>query len=404
MKSLINNVTNCLLCCFFLSLTTGCRQNTDSEYNLNFEFINNGMPSGWQILYEPISSVSLDSIIVKSGKYSISIENEEDCDFFQMACFVFPRYTGKNITVSGYVKTEDVRDGWAGLVTEIHPFANNVRQKVQITGTTGWKKYEITIDEITQQTHQLIIGVVLTGKGKMWMDDIKVTVDGKNIGKVKPYKPVSFSEKAENDNEFNNGSFIVFPELTAQKIKNLELLGRIWGLLKYHHPAISRGNYNLDFELFRILPDYLNITDSRQRDEFLIAWLNKFGRIPNCKTCKPTNDNAFLKPDLAWIDNSNVSLNLRNLLHKIYLNRSQGAHYYFDTSTGPGNPNFTNEKAYANIYYPDDGYRLLALYRFWNMIHYFFPYKHLTDKDWNSVLKEYIPTFIKAKTRYEYEL
>lgn len=38
------------------------------------------------------------------------------------------------------------------------------------------------------------------------------------------------------------------------------------------------------------------------------------------------------------------------------------------------------------------------------MIHYFFPYKHLTDKDWDSVLKEYIPYFVNAGTRLEYEL
>ena len=56
------------------------------------------------------------------------------------------------------------------------------------------------------------------------------------------------------------------------------------------------------------------------------------------------------------------------------------------------------------MFYPDAGFRLLALYRYWNMIHYFFPYKYLTDKDWNTVLKEYVPHFIEAKNRLEYEL
>jgi C-terminal processing protease CtpA/Prc len=53
---------------------------------------------------------------------------------------------------------------------------------------------------------------------------------------------------------------------------------------------------------------------------------------------------------------------------------------------------------------PDAGFRLLALFRYWNIINYFFPYKHLTDKNWDSVLKEYIPSFIKATDRLEYEL
>ena len=30
-------------------------------------------------------------------------------------------------------------------------------------------------------------------------------------------------------------------------------------------------------------------------------------------------------------------------------------------------------------YADDSGMRLLALFRYWNMIEYFFPYKHLTD-------------------------
>jgi C-terminal processing protease CtpA/Prc len=38
------------------------------------------------------------------------------------------------------------------------------------------------------------------------------------------------------------------------------------------------------------------------------------------------------------------------------------------------------------------------------MIHYFFPYRHLTDKPWNGTLKEYIPLFIHAKNELEYEL
>jgi hypothetical protein len=34
----------------------------------------------------------------------------------------------------------------------------------------------------------------------------------------------------------------------------------------------------------------------------------------------------------------------------------------------------------------------------------FFPYKYLTDKNWDEVLREYIPVFINAKTALEYQL
>lgn len=69
-----------------------------------------------------------------------------------------------------------------------------------------------------------------------------------------------------------------------------------------------------------------------------------------------------------------------------------------------GNPEFKNENPYSNMSFPDDGFRLLSLYRYWNMINYFFPYKHLMDENWNKKLKEYIPQFINAKNELEYEL
>jgi len=70
---------------------------------------------------------------------------------------------------------------------------------------------------------------------------------------------------------------------------------------------------------------------------------------------------------------------------------------------GVGNPDFSNENPYYRMSYPDAGFHLLSLYRYWNMIQYFFPYKYQTEKNWDSVLKEYIPIFISAKDRLEYE-
>lgn len=52
----------------------------------------------------------------------------------------------------------------------------------------------------------------------------------------------------------------------------------------------------------------------------------------------------------------------------------------------------------------DPGFQLLSLFRFWNMVYYFFPYKQLTVKNWDSVINEYIPRFIKANSRLAYEL
>ena len=53
--------------------------------------------------------------------------------------------------------------------------------------------------------------------------------------------------------------------------------------------------------------------------------------------------------------------------------------------------------------YPDAGYRLLSLYRYWNIIQYYYPYKNLFEENWNDVLKEFVPKFINASNELEYK-
>lgn len=209
---------------------------------------------------------------------------------------------------------------------------------------------------------------------------------------------------AGSNQEFDNGSKIIFPVLSSELVNNLELLGRVWGLLKYHHPEVAKGNYNWDYELFKILPPYLNVKNNQERDNTLKGWIEKYGKIPVCKKCKPLANDALLKPDLLWIDNSDLSGDLKSRLKEIYTNRHQGANYYVALEPNVANPRFTHEDAYTGMPYPDDGFRLLSLYKYWNTIEYFYPNKHLTSKNWNTVLKEYIPKFINSKNELEYEL
>jgi len=388
---------------------TSCSQTPNAglnttDLNLSFENIQNGKPAVWQIYPKKNYTVSLDSMTVKSGKYSLSIEFTGDTASDKPIFIVLPHiYEGKNITLSGYIKTENVTDGYAGLWMRIDPrIAFDNMYGRGITGTTDWKKYEITLPMNSAKTKHIVLGGMLVGKGKMWMDDLHITIDGKDIKDAKICQ--NELSPAENDEEFDAGSKIQFPDLNEQKINDLELLGRIWGFLKYHHPAIATGNYNWDYELFRMLPEYLKITGNAKRDEFLLQWIGKYGEIAKCETCEETAADAFLKPDLSWVDKSNMNQQLKDLLHKIYLNRSQGDHFYINTKTTVGNPEFLHEDPYIQMRCPDAGFRLLALYRYWNMIQYFYPNKYLTDKNWDTVLKEYIPKFILAGTQLNYEL
>jgi hypothetical protein len=41
--------------------------------------------------------------------------------------------------------------------------------------------------------------------------------------------------------------------------------------------------------------------------------------------------------------------------------------------------------------FPNVEYRYLALFKLWNIVHYFYPYKDLLEKPWDQVLVESMP-------------
>ena len=388
---------------FTLAISVNCQtREHNSNLNLDFEIIENGMPQGWRISVQPGYSVSLDSINVQSGRYSILIQSTGETAGFQPISIILPNnYEGQQITLSGYIKTENVTDGFAGLWMRIDPqiaFDNMARRG--ITGTTDWTRHEITLPMNPANTTQIVVGGLLAGKGKMWLDNLSITIDGRDISQARIFEKPPFP--ANLDREFDNGSNIEFPILTEQIIDNLVVLGKLWGFLKYHHPEVGKGNYNWDFELFRILPRYLKVQNNAERSQVLLDWINQFGEIPVCTPREETPTDAHIKPDFSWVEDSNMSDELKNKIWEIRANRHQGEHFYVQM---PGSiPTFTNENPYSNMLFPDAGFRLLALYRYWNIIRYFFPYKYVIGRDWNDVLREYIPVFLSAKNALEYEL
>ena len=61
------------------------------------------------------------------------------------------------------------------------------------------------------------------------------------------------------------------------------------------------------------------------------------------------------------------------------------------------------DNPYPEMEFPTSEYRLLALFRFWTIINYFFPYKDLIDEPWDDVLTRYIRKFEKNNNALEYQ-
>src|SRR5690606_12195594 len=130
--------------------------------------------------------------------------------------FMVPRHLeGKEITLSGYIKTKNINDGFAGLMIRIDPDVSHTFMEEQgVKGTTDWKEYKVSLPLQPDRTKSIAIGGVLFGNGKAWFDDFKVFVDGKDITllleKVYP---------ASSDREFDHSSKIKNIDLNSNKTK-----------------------------------------------------------------------------------------------------------------------------------------------------------------------------------------
>ncbi len=375
----------------------------EHSHNFNFETFEDNVPSSWGIIGTDDYIFSKDYKTFRDGKTSLLVESKTDFDSnsFTAVTHLLPNYDGKSITLSGYIKTQGTGSDGAELFIRIDPNINYIGMKgTEVKGDSDWQNYSITLPLDPENTEGILIGGLLSGGGKAWFDDFKVTIDGKAISEAKVFKK---SYKAQLDTAYDNESAIVFPELNKQKLLDLTLLGKLWGFLKYHHPEIADGNYNWDYELFRFLPTYLENRSIDERDALLLNWVNQYGEVALCQDCSTTTNEALLKPSLQPLKALISSVALKQKIDYLYANRSQGAHFYVKSIPHVGNPEFTNESSYENMILPDAGYRLLSLYRYWNMIEYYFPYKHLTTESWVEVLPNFLLKFIGATDRLAYE-
>lgn len=389
----------------------GCSAQTN--FNGGFEKIDpkTSQPLGWTYGFNKDQAfdypTKLDNLIKKEGKYSVSIEKKDKTNIdYGVISYVIPaRFKGNTIQLTAYIKTQSVANGYAGLWLRLEGEDRRVirlnnMEKQGVTGTNDWKPYTITL-EYDENIKQIYFGGLLVGDGKTWFDDFQLSIDGKKIESLKP----SVLAKAETDTEFDKGSSIPSFNPNAQQITNLAVTAQFWGFLKYHHPSVASGNYNWDAELFRLLPSVINAKNNTELSIALELFLDKLPKVAKCNSCSHRTEISLLMPNYGELLTGKVlSVALTEKISFILKNASIKENYYISMTPGVGNPKFQNEKAYATMKYPDAGFRLLSLYRYWNMINYFFPYKNQIDEDWNKVLYDFIPQFIAAKSETEYNI
>jgi len=92
------------------------------------------------------------------------------------------RYRGTRVRLTADVQTQDVGD-WAGLWMrvdggEAESFDNMANRPIR--GDTPWRSYSVVLD-VSASASALSYGVLLHGKGTVWVDQIRVEVVGPEV-------------------------------------------------------------------------------------------------------------------------------------------------------------------------------------------------------------------------------
>ena len=395
--------------CFFTVISFGQSGNSDGEFNFGFETktLNAKLPDNW-FVWGSGYSLTIDTIVRKSGNASVLIKpiGQKTANSFGCIAYGIPAdYVGKEIELRASMKYTNVTDGTIGLLLRIDGEAgplefDNMQQK-NVKGTSDWTDFSVKLS-YPEEANMIYIGGLLSGKGQLWVDDFELFIDGVEIQYAKQKVKEPF--KADDDKEFDEGSGIKDIFLTEKVIADLTTLGKLWGFLKYYHPAVAKGDYNWDYELFRILPQVLAAKDLNERNTVLLSWVTHLGEFKRKEEDTMGTYEIKLSPDLSWIDHSDFGDALDAKLKDIIQAERKEKHYYIGLAPSVGNPVFKNERPYTDMKYPDAGFRLLSLYRYWNSIEYYFPYKNLIEEDWDDVLKEFVSGFVAAANELDYKL
>ena len=393
----------------FLIFMSGWNESPDN--NSGFESVDQtiSLPSGWWFQAPNYNNIKLDSGIKYEGKYSLSIENSIDYNTPQEVgnYFTFSEIDtlsreGGTIELRGYMKMDEVQNGYAGIWLKVDGVDTlPILVDKKNAGTHDWAEYSIKLT-YSKKLRRIAYGGILDGVGKVWFDNFQLYKDGKPLSGLRRIP----QKKAQVDTSYRNGSRINNVKTDAKNIANLAIVGQMWGFLKYHNAYAGSGDVNWDSELFKMLNNTFKCKNVIELSNSLEAYLDSLPKVRKCDDCKvPSSSKVLMAPDYGDLFTGKLlSKSLTNKLRNIQQSRDSKENYWVKKDPILGYPQFVNEKSYDEMVFPDAGYRLLALFRYWSIINYYSPYRNITEYDWNQVLKDFIPQFIATENAEQYTL
>ena len=204
----------------------------------------------------------------------------------------------------------------------------------------------------------------------------------------------------------------------SQEVQNLEKLCKVWGYVKYTHPVFLTGEKDWDAELITLIPQVRQAENSEATNQILNEWLLSLGEIEYetdttaAQWSSAKEEDKVVIADTSWIFNKKylgeeLSANMEPLTKPLPdINRAKAPiDFVREYYSGYNQPTmFINEKLYEDMDYSDESYRLLGLFRVWNVMEYYSPYLDILDEDWEDLLPDFIIQMLQGDDQHSYDL
>lgn len=189
---------------------------------------------------------------------------------------------------------------------------------------------------------------------------------------------------------------------------NIKTYCKVWGVCKYYSNTDDIDWDNVFFNQYDALlaaknDEELNvlltrlIEQTKVKEETIVDDDLKFSITDFYKLKK--NKNYILKADFNWIFNSeNIDIKNQQLLASLL--KTYRGKVPKTISIKSKIPEHNKELVYKEF---NNKIALLALLRFYNVMEYYYPYKDLLDKDWDSALTLMIPEFLNCHNISQYK-
>lgn len=185
--------------------------------------------------------------------------------------------------------------------------------------------------------------------------------------------------------------------------------GKLWITVKYFHPALAyRDNLDWDQALVGALPKIRAAQTASDYETAVRGMMHALDATPAVgsgqrvwihhgfapETAEPSPFySAFLyKPGDSTEE---VNVPMGGFTVKVALSETAGA-----------TPLIPSARAahFDPAPFPSTELRILAAYKIWGVLHYFFAYRDLLDEDWDGLFVQFLPRMIAAKDAQTYNL